>query len=78
MAACHTDRPIGWIGYVVAWVLTALFWTLAGASSSGRPVLDTLPFGLLAMGAAGTMAAGSPWQAGWWAAMGFRDHKAGA
>jgi len=38
--------------------VAALFWTLAGASSSGRPVLQTLPFGLLAMGAAGTMGVG--------------------
>jgi signal transduction histidine kinase len=49
---------MGWIGYVIAWIVAALFWTLAGASSSGRPALETLPFGLLAMGAAGTMGVG--------------------
>ena len=49
---------MGWLGYVIAWLLAALFWTLASASSSGRPPLQTLPYGLLMMGVAGTMGLG--------------------
>ncbi len=49
---------MGWLGYVIAWLLAALFWTLASASSSGRPPLATLPYGLLMMGVAGTMGLG--------------------
>jgi hypothetical protein len=49
---------MGWLGYVIAWLLAALFWTLASASSSGRSPLETLPYGLLMMGVAGTMGLG--------------------
>jgi len=49
---------MGWLAYVTAWILAALFWTLASASSSGRPPLETLPYGLLMMGVAGTMGLG--------------------
>ena len=49
---------MGWLGYVIAWLLAALFWTLASASSSGRPPVQTLPYGLLIMGVAGTMGLG--------------------
>jgi hypothetical protein len=49
---------MGWLAYVGAWLLAALFWTLASASSSGRSPLETLPYGLLMMGAAGTMGLG--------------------
>ncbi|HEY1335459.1 MAG TPA: histidine kinase, partial [Myxococcaceae bacterium] len=49
---------MGWLGYVIAWLLAALFWTLASASSSGRSPLQTLPYGLLMMGVAGTMGLG--------------------
>lgn len=46
---------MGWIAYVVAWLATALFWTLASAAGVGRSPRETLPFGLLAMTAAGVM-----------------------
>ena len=46
---CQTPRSMGWVGYVIAWLLAALFWTLASASSSGRPPVQTLPYGLLIM-----------------------------
>jgi two-component system LytT family sensor kinase len=46
---------MGWIAYVVAWLAAALFWTLASASTAGRSPLETLPYGLLAMGSAATM-----------------------
>jgi hypothetical protein len=46
---------MAWIAYVIAWLAAALVWTLAGASSSGRPPLETLPFGLLTMGIAAVM-----------------------
>jgi sensor histidine kinase YesM len=46
---------MAWIAYVIAWLAAALFWTLAGASSSGRPPLEALPFGLLAMGSAAVL-----------------------
>src|SRR5262249_45578218 len=49
---------MGWLGYVTAWLLAALFWTLASATSSGRPPVETLPYGLLMMGVAGTMGLG--------------------
>jgi two-component system LytT family sensor kinase len=49
---------MGWIAYVIAWLAAALFWTLAAASSGGRPALETLPFGLLAMGPAAIMGLG--------------------
>jgi len=49
---------MGWLGYVTAWLLAALFWTLASATSSGRPPVETLPYGLLMMGTAGTMGLG--------------------
>ena len=47
-----------WIPYVLAWVAAALFWTLASASGAGRSPIETLPFGLLAMGSAATMGIG--------------------
>lgn len=46
---------MGWIAYVVAWIAVALFWSLAAATGVGRSPLEALPFGLLAMGAAGLM-----------------------
>ena len=49
---------MGWLAYVIAWLLAALFWTLASASSSGRPPVETLPYGLLMMGTAGMMGLG--------------------
>src|SRR5262245_57702765 len=49
---------MGWLAYVIAWLLAALFWTLASASSSGRSPVQTLPYGLLMMAAAGTMGLG--------------------
>jgi signal transduction histidine kinase len=49
---------MGWVGYVIAWIVAALFWTLASASSSGRTPVQTLPFGLLAMGVAAAMGVG--------------------
>ena len=47
-----------WIPYVLAWLAAALFWTLASASGAGRSPLETLPFGLLAMGSAAIMGIG--------------------
>lgn len=49
---------MGWLAYVIAWLLAALFWTLASASSAGRSPLETFPYGLLMMGTAGTMGLG--------------------
>lgn len=44
-----------WVFYIIAWLAAAIFWTLAAASGASRPVLEVLPYGLLAMGSAGTM-----------------------
>jgi sensor histidine kinase YesM len=46
---------MGWIAYGVAWLAAACFWSLASASTAGRSPLETLPWGLLAMGVAGLM-----------------------
>jgi two-component system, LytTR family, sensor kinase len=46
---------MGWIAYAVAWLAAALFWALASASTSGSSALETLPYGLLMMGAAAIM-----------------------
>ena len=46
---------MGWIAYVIGWLAAAFFWSLASASASGRPPLETLPWGVLAMGTAGLM-----------------------
>ena len=46
---------MGWIAYVIAWLAATLFWTLASASSAGRPPREALPFALLAMGPAAVM-----------------------
>lgn len=46
---------MGWIAYVIAWLAAACFWSLASASTAGRSPLETLPWGLLAMGTAGLM-----------------------
>jgi len=52
---------MGWIAYAIAWLAAALFWTLAAASTAGRSPLETLPYGLLAMGSAAIMGLGV-WQ----------------
>jgi hypothetical protein len=49
---------MGWIAYAVAWLAAALFWTLAASSTAGRSPLETLPYGLLAMGSAALMGLG--------------------
>lgn len=49
---------MGWIAYVIVWLAAALFWTLASASGAGRSPVETLPFGLLAMGSAAIMGVG--------------------
>lgn len=41
-----------WLAYGAVWLTFAFVWTLAGANSSGQPVRETLPYGLLAMGTA--------------------------
>jgi sensor histidine kinase YesM len=46
---------MGWIAYGIAWLAAACFWSLASASTAGRSPLETLPWGLLAMAAAGLM-----------------------
>jgi len=46
---------MGWIAYVVAWLVSAVFWAVAAASVGRLRVLQTLPYGLLAMGTAGVM-----------------------
>jgi sensor histidine kinase YesM len=51
----HSEDIMGWIAYVVAWLAAALFWTLASASSAGVSPVETLPWGLLAMGCAAIM-----------------------
>ena len=40
---------MGWIGYAFAWLAAALFWALASASSSRRPPLEFLSYGVLVM-----------------------------
>lgn len=49
---------MGWILYAAAWLAAALFWTLASAMGANRSPLDTLPYGLLAMGSAAVMGLG--------------------
>lgn len=49
---------MGWIAYAMVWLTFAFVWSLAGASSSGQSALQTLPFGLLAMGSAAAMGVG--------------------
>jgi two-component system LytT family sensor kinase len=46
---------MGWIAYVIAWLAAACFWSLASASTAGRSPLETLPWGVLAMGTAAVM-----------------------
>lgn len=46
---------MAWIAYVAAWLAAAIFWSLAGAMTARSSPLDTLRFGLLAMGSAGVM-----------------------
>ena len=46
---------MGWLAYVAAWLAAALFWSLAAASSTASSPLETLPYGLLAMGSAALM-----------------------
>jgi LytS/YehU family sensor histidine kinase len=46
---------MGWVAYVVAWLVSAVFWAVAAASVGRLRVLQTLPYGLLAMGTAGVM-----------------------
>ena len=49
---------MGWIAYVVAWLVAALFWALAAASGSGRSPRETVIYGLLTMGPAAVMGVG--------------------
>lgn len=49
---------MAWTLYVIAWLAAALFWTLASAVGASRSPLETLPYGLLAMGSAGLMGVG--------------------
>ena len=49
---------MGWVGYVIAWVVAALFWALAASWGSHRPPRETLLYGFLAMGTAGLMGIG--------------------
>ncbi|HEY1417547.1 MAG TPA: histidine kinase [Myxococcaceae bacterium] len=49
---------MGWVGYVIAWVVAALFWALAASWGSHRPPRETLLYGFLAMGTAGLMGVG--------------------
>ena len=46
---------MGWIAYVVAWLVSALLWAVAAASAGRLSPLQTLPYGLLAMGSAAVM-----------------------
>jgi two-component system, LytTR family, sensor kinase len=46
---------MAWIAYVAAWLAAAMFWSLAGAMTTRTSPLETLRFGLLAMGSAGVM-----------------------
>ena len=43
---------MGWIAYIVAWLVSALFWSVAAATAGRLSPLATLPYGLLAMGSA--------------------------
>jgi type II secretory pathway pseudopilin PulG len=49
---------MGWIAYVMAWLVAALFWALAAASGSGRSPRETVIYGLLTMGPAAVMGVG--------------------
>jgi two-component system, LytTR family, sensor kinase len=49
---------MGWVGYVVGWVVAALFWAAAASWGSHRPPRETLLYGFLAMGTAGLMGVG--------------------
>jgi signal transduction histidine kinase len=49
---------MGWIAYVVAWMAAAVFWSVASASTAAVSPLQTLPWGLLAMGTAAAMGVG--------------------
>src|SRR5215470_508774 len=55
---CQTDCSMGWVGYVIAWVVAALFWAMAASWGSSRPPRETLLYGFLAMGTAGVMGVG--------------------
>lgn len=46
---------MGWIAYFIGWLAAALFWALASASSARLSPIETLPYGLLAMGSAAVM-----------------------
>jgi LytS/YehU family sensor histidine kinase len=54
----HVPRARGWIAYAAAWLAAAGFWALAAASSARMSPLETLPYGLLVMSAAGVMGVG--------------------
>jgi sensor histidine kinase YesM len=54
-SSSESDRTMKWTAYVIAWLAATLFWTVASASGAGRSPLETLPYGLLAMGSAATM-----------------------
>jgi two-component system LytT family sensor kinase len=49
---------MGWLGYIVAWLAAAVFWSMAAASGAGRSPLEALPYGLIAMGSAALMGVG--------------------
>ena len=46
---------MGWIAYVIAWLVSALFWAVAAATAGRLSPLETLPYGLLAMGSCAIM-----------------------
>jgi two-component system, LytTR family, sensor kinase len=46
---------MGWIAYVVAWLVSTLLWAVAAATAGRLSPLQTLPYGLLAMGSAAIM-----------------------
>jgi two-component system, LytTR family, sensor kinase len=49
---------MGWLAYVIAWIVGALFWAMAASWGSHRPPRETLLYGFLAMGTAGLMGVG--------------------
>lgn len=49
---------MGWLGYIVAWLAAAVFWSMAAAAGAGSSPLAALPYGLIAMGSAALMGVG--------------------
>lgn len=49
---------MGWIAYAVGWLIATLLWTLAGASTTGRPPWELAGHGVLTMAPAALLGVG--------------------